>query len=99
MYMYIICPPHLVPHGVPCCQAAVPDAGLTAHHGLAGWPVSGGVTEPPPVSEKTLEKLVNKTKCSRLRLSYEECFEPEGKLESAWGTFRELKRRHHLRRH
>ena len=61
VHMYIICPPHLVPHGVPRCQAAVSDARLTTHHGFAGGPVSGGVTEPPPVPEKTLEIVTRRS--------------------------------------
>ena len=44
-------PARPVPHGVPRGETAVRDAGLTAHHRLAGRPVSGGVTEPPPVPE------------------------------------------------
>ena len=47
-------PARPVPHGVPRGETAVRDAGLTAHHRLAGRPVSWGVTEPPAVSENIL---------------------------------------------
>ena len=47
--------PRLVPHRVPGGETAVRDAGLAAHHRLAGRPVSRGVTEPPPVPENISE--------------------------------------------